>query len=133
MEHRPVRARAVFDEMHEAEASREFEPARFERAVVEHLAFEERSSGHAAWLLTNLGHGWAVSEYTNFFRADMAAIAEYHRSGVAPVWREFYPPWKEKVARGEVKIEPFEPRSVPAFRAIPIPTQEVLREEDGKA
>jgi hypothetical protein len=97
------------------------------------MAFEERSSGHAVWLLTDIGHGWAVPRYTTFFRADMAAIAEYHRSGVAPVWRGFYPAWKERIARGEAKIEPFELRAVPAFRAIPIPTQKVLREEDGKA
>jgi hypothetical protein len=126
-------ARAAFDELHAAEASREADPRRFDRAVSGHLAFEERSSGHAVWLLSDLGHGWAVPEYTVFFRADLAAIGEYHRTGVAPVWREFYPAWKERVARGEVRVEPFEPRPVPAFRAVPIPTQEVVREEDGKA
>ncbi len=125
--------RAVFDELHAAEASRESDPGRFDRAVAGHLAFEERSSGHAVWLLAEVGHAWAVPGYTSFFRADMAAIAEYHRRGVAPVWREFYPAWKERMARGKVRIEPFESRPVPAFRAIPIPTQEVLREEDGGA
>jgi hypothetical protein len=125
--------RAVFDEMHAAEESREADPGRFERAVAGHLAFEERSSGHAVWVLADLGHDWAVPGYTVFFRADLAAIGEYHRTGVAPVWREFYPAGKEKAARGEVTIRPFEPRPVPAFRAIPIPKQEVLREEDGKA
>ena len=85
------------------------------------------------WLLADLGHDWAVPGYTTFFRADLAAIEEYHRSGVVPVWREFYPAWKVKANRGEVRIEPFESRPVPAFRAIPIPTQEVLREEDGEA
>jgi hypothetical protein len=125
--------RAVFDEMHAAEESRAADPKRFDRAVAEHMAFEERSSEHAVWLLANLGHGWAVSSYTVFFRADMAAIEKYHRSGVAPVWKEFYPAWKEKSARGEVKIQPFEPRPIPEFRAITIPKQEVLREEDGEA
>jgi hypothetical protein len=125
--------RAVFDEMHAAEESRAADPKRFERAVAAHLAFEERSSGHAVWLLADVGHAWAVPGYTTFFRADLAAVEEYHRSGVAPVWREFYPAWKEKAARGEVKIHPFEPRPVPEFRAITIPKQEVLREEDGQA
>ena len=83
--------------------------------------------------LADLGYGWAVPGYTTFFRADLAAVEEYHRSGVAPVRREFYPRWKEKAVRGVVRVEPFEPRPVPAFRAIPIPTQEVLREEDGEA
>jgi hypothetical protein len=129
----PSGTRAVFDELHAAERSRRADPARFERAVVEHLAFEERSSRHAVWLLMDVEHDWAVPGYTTFFRADLAAVAEYHRSGVAPVWREFYPKWKEKVARGEVTVEPFAPRPVLAFRAVPIPTQEVLREEDGEA
>ena len=127
------RSRAVFDELHAAKAARAADPGRLDRAVAAHLGFEERSSGHAVWLLADVGHAWAVPGYTTFFRADLAAVVEYHRSGVAPVWREFYPAWKEKAARGGVKIEPFEPRPVPAFRAVPIPTQEVLREEDGEA
>jgi hypothetical protein len=124
--------RAVFDELHAAEEARRADLGRFDRAVAEHLAFEERSSGHAVWLLADLGHGRAVPGYATFFRADLAAIGEYHRTGVAPVWREFYPAWREKVARGEVKVRPFEPRPVPQFRAVPIPKQEVLREEDGE-
>jgi hypothetical protein len=124
--------RAAFDELHAAERSRQRDPGRFDRAVAEHLAFEERSSGHAVWLLADVGHAWAVPGYTTFFRADLAAIGEYHRTGVAPVWREYYPAWREKAARGEVTIQPFEPLPVPAFRAIPIPTQEVIREEDGR-
>jgi hypothetical protein len=129
----PDATRAVFDELHAAEESRRVDPDRFERAVAEHLAFEERSSGHAVWLLAEIGHGRAVPGYTTFFRADLAAVAEYHRTGVAPVWREFYPAWKDRVAGGDVKIRPFHPRPVPQFRAVPIPTQEVLREEDGEA
>ena len=125
--------RGVFDELHAAGAARRAAPGRFERAVAEHLAFEERSSGHAVWLLADVGHPRAVPGYTTFFRADMAAVEEYHRTGVAPVWRAFYPVWKEKAARGEVTIRPFEPRPVPQFRAVQIPTQKVLREEDGEA
>jgi hypothetical protein len=125
--------RAVFDEVHAAEASREADPRRFERAVAGHLAFEERSSGHAVWLLADLGHDRAVPGYTTFFRADLAAVDEYHRTGAAPVRREFYPAWEEGVARGRVRVRPFDPRPVPAFRAVPIPRQEVLREEDGEA
>jgi hypothetical protein len=121
--------RAVFDELHAAEDARGSE--RFEHAAAAHLAFEERSSGHGVWLLADLGHDRAVREYTTFFRADMAAIGEYHRTGTAPVWQEFYPAWKEKVAREGIELPPFEPRPVPPFRAIPIPKQKVFREEDG--
>lgn len=127
-----IRTRAVFDELHEAEASRDADPARFERAVTDHLAFEQRSSENAVWLLADLDQGWAIPGYTTFFRADLSAIEEFHRSGVAPVWREFYPAWKKKATCGEVVVRPFEPQPVPKFRAIRIPIQEVLREEDGK-
>src|SRR4051812_49971592 len=43
--------RSVFDEVHEAEASRESDPGRFDRAVAKHLAFEARSSAHAVRLI----------------------------------------------------------------------------------
>jgi hypothetical protein len=129
----PASSRAVFSELHAAEAVRAADPGRFDRAVAAHLAFEERSSGHAVWLLADTGHAGTVPGYIVFFRADLAAVAELHRTGVAPVWREFFSAWKERVARGEVKVQPFVPRPVPIFRAIPIPTQEVIREEDGRA
>jgi hypothetical protein len=128
----PAGTRATFREMHAAEAKRDADSDRFEKALAKHLAFEERSSGHAAWLLADAGHGWAVPGYTLFFRADLAAVEQYHRVGVAPVWREFFPAWKGRAARGEVKVQPFDPRPVPPFTAVPIPTQEVMREEDGQ-
>lgn len=126
-------SRAVFSELHAAEVVRAIDPGRFDRAVAAHLAFEERSSGHAVWLLADTGHAVAVPGYTVFFRADLTAVAELHRTGEAPVWREFFPAWKDRVARGELKIQPFVPRPVPIFRAVPIPTQDVIREEDGRA
>jgi hypothetical protein len=128
-----AQTRRIFDELHAAEAARASDPDRFERAVARHRAFEARSSGHAVWLLAALGHEWAVAGYTVFFRADLAAIDQFHRTGAAPVWRAFYPAWKAKAQRGEVRVDPFEPRPVPEFQAVPIPTHEVLREEDGGA
>jgi hypothetical protein len=125
-------SRAVFDELRAAKGAPEADPGRFERAVAAHRAFEERSSGHAVWLLAELGHAWAVPGYTVFFRADLAAITEFHRTGVAPVWREFYPEWKRRAAGGEVEVRPFDPRPVPPFRPVRIPAQEVVREEDGQ-
>lgn len=120
---------SIFDELHAAEGSRGSE--RFERAVAAHMAFEERTSGHAVWLLADLGHDRAVPEYTTFFRADMESIREYHRTGAAPIWREFFSAWKESVARERIEVQPFEPRPMQPFRAVPIPKQKVFREEDG--
>ena len=97
-----------------------------------HRAFEERSSGHAVWLLADLGHGWAVPAYTVFFRADLAAMTAFHRTGTAPKWQEFYPAFADRVARGQVQVPPFDPRPVPNFRAAKIEHQDVVREEDGQ-
>jgi hypothetical protein len=80
-----AQTRRIFDELHAAEAARASDPDRFERAVAGHVAFEERSSGHAVWLLAALGHEWAVAGYTVFFRADLAAIDQFHRTGLAGV------------------------------------------------
>ncbi|HEY2909718.1 MAG TPA: hypothetical protein VGI99_05705 [Gemmataceae bacterium] len=122
-------SQAMFDELHAAAASRGSE--RYAHAVAAHLAFEERSSGHAVWLLADLGHKRAVPGYTTFFRADMAALRVYHQNGTAPVWSDFFPAWKKKVACEGIELPPFEPRPVHRFQAIPIPKQKVFREEDG--
>jgi hypothetical protein len=109
------------------------DPGRFGRALAAYLAFEEQSSGHAVWLLADLGHGWAVRGYTLFFQADLAAMTVFHQTGAAPKWPEFYPAFANQAARGEVQVPPFEPRPVPNFRAARIEHQDVVREEDGQA
>lgn len=125
-------ARVVYDGLRDAKEARQEQPRRFEPALADYLAFEERSSELAVWLLTDLGRGWAVPDYTLFFRADLAAMEEFHRTGVAPVWNDFYPAFAASAGRGEVPVRPFAPRPVPPFRAVRIEQQEVVREEDGR-
>jgi hypothetical protein len=123
-------AKAVNDELHAAKAERPGKIERFVKALGRYLEFEERSSEHAVWLLGELDYGRAVPQYTTFFRADLAAMSEFHVTGHAPVWRDFYAEWKRRVAAGKQKIQPFRPRPIPEFRPLRIPTQEVLQEED---
>jgi hypothetical protein len=123
--------RAVYGELRQAKAVRSKDPGRMETALDRYLAFEELSSDHAVWLLADLGRSDAIPGYTLFFRADLAAMAQLHRSGVAPIWREFYPAFKEAVARGELGVAPFVPRPILPFQAVRIDPQEVVREEDG--
>ena len=128
----PDGTRAVYDELRAAKKVKDSDPRPLDRAVQGFSAFEELASEYGVWLLEQLGHGWAVPEYTSFARADVEAMARYHRGGKAPVWRDFFADWQARVARGEQEVRPYRPRAVPAFRPVPVPTQEVVQEQDGR-
>lgn len=123
----------VFDDLRAAKKTKDREPERFAAALERFCDFEEASSEHAVWLLAELGHAWAIPSYTEFFRADIESMIIFHREGVAPVWRDFFSEWKERVARGEKKVPPFTPRPIPSFTPVRIPPQEVVHEIDGQA
>jgi putative component of membrane protein insertase Oxa1/YidC/SpoIIIJ protein YidD len=123
----------LYRELREAKAQRDVDLERLERAVAAFCRFEERTSEYAVWLLAEAGHPEAIAGYTNFFRADLAAMAEFHRHGVAPVWREFLAAWNGRARRGEQEVRPFHPRPIPPFEPRRIELQEVHREEDGKS
>jgi hypothetical protein len=126
----PKRAQAVFDELRAAKRAKD--AGRLARAIHDHRAFEDTSSDYAVWLLADLGRADAIPSYTTFARADIEAVTEFHRRGVAPVWRDFFGRWKEEAARGQRAVQPFTPRPVPAFRPVKIDTQEIIQERDGK-
>jgi hypothetical protein len=56
----------------------------------------------------------------------------FHRDGLAPVWHTFYADWTARVSRGELCLQPFEPKPIPAFTPVPIEPQEVIQEVDGR-
>jgi hypothetical protein len=127
------RSQAVFDELRDAKRAREADRARFERALDDWSAFEGAASESAVGLLGQVGHDWAVRSYTEFARADAEMMLAFHRHGRAPVWRDFFPAWRQRLARGEVDARPYKPRPVPdGFRPARMPKQEVFREEDGR-
>jgi hypothetical protein len=123
---------AMFDELRSAKKTRAENPGRLEAAIERYRAFEIESSEFAVWLLTQLGHADAVPSYTNFMRADLEALTEFHRRGRAPVWRDFFARWNEQVACGERHILPYHPRAIPPFRPVRIEKQEILQEMDGR-
>jgi hypothetical protein len=123
----PQGSQRVFDELRKAKVNKSSDPVRFTQALERFCSFEEVSSEYAVWILKDIGHDWAIPSYTDFFRADMEAMIQYHRSGRAPVWREFFAEWKEQVAQGEKQVRPFRPRPVPQFRPVFIQMQEVLQ------
>jgi hypothetical protein len=102
----------------------------FERALAAWCTFEQTSSDHAVWTLAEIGHARAIDPYTVFFRADIEAMTIFHRTGKEPRWPDFFKEWKEKVARGDVQIDPFEPKPVQPFTPVRIEKQEVLQERD---
>ena len=121
-------SRKVFDELREAKKRRDA-PV-LAGALERWRRFEEASSGHAVWTLADIGHSETVEPYTVFFRADIEAMTIFHRTGKEPRWPDFFAEWKQKVARGENQIEPFQPRPIGPFKPVQIPKQEVLQERD---
>jgi hypothetical protein len=81
-------------------------------------------------VLHEIRHADVVSPYSVFFRADIEAMTIFHRTGKEPRWPDFLADWKARVARGEIRVEPFRPKPVPRFRPVRIEKQEVLQERD---
>lgn len=123
----------MFDELREAKKNRGPEPERLERAIERYRAFEVESSQFAVWLLGELGHSNAIFSYTNFMRADLEALSEFHRRGRAPVWRDFFSRWNEEVASGRRRVEPYRPKAIPPFSPMRIENQEILQEQGGQS
>src|SRR5438067_4967123 len=94
-------AEKVFAELRAAARTRREQPDRFEDALKAYRRFEETSSEHAVWVLEQIGHRRAVRPYTIFFRADLAAMTIFHRTGHSPRWPEFYAQWKRRAKSGD--------------------------------
>jgi hypothetical protein len=105
------------------------DPHRLERAIEEYRAFETESSEFAVWLLRELGHADMVLSYSNFMRADLEALVQFHRTGKAPVWREFFDKWNQQIVQGARQLQPFEAKAIPPFHPIKIELQEILQEQ----
>lgn len=127
----PERSEQVMRGLRQAKAAAKTDANRLQPAVQAYLAFENRTWELAAWLLENLGYVNLVPAFTNFGRADMEAMRIFHTTGRAPVWKEFFAGWNEQVRHGQRTVAPFSPREIPAFRAISIPKQEIVQEDDG--
>jgi hypothetical protein len=120
-------AQKVFDDLRDAN---KVQGGRFEEALKAWRLFEQTSSDHAVWVLDQVGHAEAIAAYNVFFRADIEAMTIFHRTGKEPRWPDFFAEWKRKVAKGEVRIEPFQPKPITAFVPVKIEKQEVLQERD---
>ena len=125
------RFQRLYDELHAAKANKHADAVALEQALQRFRAYEEEASQYAMWLLLDTGNADILLGFTNFARADIEAIVAFHRDGHAPVWHSFFDDWNEKVARGELKLRPFEPRPMPPFTPLPIEPQEVIQEVDG--
>jgi hypothetical protein len=123
-------SRKVFDSLRDAKNEGGPSGPRFEEALERWRQFEATSSDHAVWTLRHIGYGEAVPPYTVFFRADIEAMTIFHRTGKEPRWPDFFAEWKEKVSRGEIRVEPFRPRPIEPFKPVKIEKQEVLQEHD---
>jgi hypothetical protein len=118
---------AMFDELRAAK--KEGVPTRLEQAIEPYRAFEIESSEFAVWLLYDLGYSEIVANYTNFMRADLEALTQFHRTGKAPVWRTFFSQWNEDVAAGRRQVPAFQAKPIPIFVPQKIENQEILQEQ----
>jgi hypothetical protein len=123
-------SRQTFRELRRVKRTSQPAAADFQRALADYLAFENRTWEYAAWLLHDTGHSKLLPPFTNFVRADMEAMRVFHTTGKAPDWQEFLTAWNEEVRLGRRKVEPFTLRPIPDFRAVAIPKQEILQEDD---
>jgi hypothetical protein len=119
----------MFDELREAKKEKASAPERLERAIERYRVFETQSSEHAVWLLGNVGCLPAIPSYTNFMRADLECMTEFHRTGTAPVWQEFLADWNKEVRSGRIKPAPFVAKPIPDFDAVQIEKQEILQQQ----
>ena len=119
----------MFQELRAAKKEKHVDPARLEQAIDEYRAFEIESSEFAVWLLAHIGHADAIHRFTNFMRADLDALTQFHRMGTAPVWRNYFADWNEQVANGCRLVQPFDAKPIPTFHPKLIELQEILQEQ----
>jgi hypothetical protein len=117
----------MFDDLRDAKQSHD--AGRLEKMIANYRDFEIRSSEHAVWLLDRLDAASVIDAYTNFMRADLESMTELHRTGKAPVWRQFFRRWNEQVRAGNWQVVPFYPRVIPDFHPIQIQNQEILQQQ----
>jgi hypothetical protein len=123
---------AMFNELRDARKQRDADPARLEKAIEQYRAFEIEASELAVWLFGELGHMEVIGAYTTFMRADLEALTIFHRTGKAPVWRDFFADWKRGVADGRIEVVPFRSKPIPAFVPVRIENQEILQRQPGE-
>jgi hypothetical protein len=121
------RCEALYEALHASKERKHEDQPALERALGEFREYEEEASRYAAWLLVDTRSAAALDSFTPFARADIEAIVSYHRDGVAPVWNDFFVAWQARVARKEIEVLAFDPKSIPPFTPCPIEPQEVIR------
>ena len=117
----------MFNELRDAKKGDD--RGRLERAIDHYRGFEIESSEFAVWLLAELGHAEVAPSYSNFMRADLEALTEFHRTGKAPVWRDFFSRWNEEVVAGHRQLPSFSPKQIPDFRPCETEKQEILQQQ----
>lgn len=122
-------SRVIYAELRDAKKHRRRDPKRFEKALDGFCRFEEIASEYAVWLLEDVDSADAVAPYTVFARADLESVLQFHRTGVAPPWREFFARWRDDVTRGAVVIHPYQRRPIPSFQPVKIEKQEIVQEK----
>lgn len=118
---------ALYDALYRSKDQRQIDPVGLEQALEAFREYEVEASQYAAGLLIEIGCDWALPSFTLFARADIEAIVTYHRTGIAPIWTQFFDDWQAQVRNGQVTAPPFAPLAIPPFTPLSIAPQEVVR------
>lgn len=120
----------MFDNLRAKKKSKDADPAGFEAALARYRSFETTSSEYAVGLLIDLGYRDVVRSYSNFMRADLESMTQFHRHGQLAPWHDFFAAWNREVASGRRAVTPFRARPVPSFRARQISLQTIMQRRD---
>ena len=102
----------------------------FEAALRRWRRFEEVSSDHAVWLLAATVMRTRLTP-TRCFSEQISRRCRFSTvQARSPDGRTFFAEWKERVAKGEIRVDPFRPKPVARFRPVRIEKQEVLQERE---
>jgi len=119
----------IFDELRDAKETDSAATDKLQLAIEKYRAFEIRSSELAVWLLQSLGAKDAIDRYTNFMRADLESMTQFHRTGKAPKWQDFFSAWNRQVETGQRHPAPFHSRPIPPFAPQLIERQEIKQQQ----
>jgi hypothetical protein len=118
---------ALYDALYAAKSRRDADPVALESALEAFREYEVEASRYAAWILLVTGNAAALRSFTLFARADIEAIVTYHRTGIAPIWNDFFADWRGRAERGEFEVDKFVPKAIRRFTPLAMEPQEVIQ------
>lgn len=124
-----IAVQELFTELDASKRDRMLAAQRLEEALKRYREFEDDSSQFGAGILNDIRFPEFIASYSNFMRADLEALTEFHRHGRAPVWRQFFSHWNDEIAAGRREPILYSGKLIPKFYRTQIATREILQQQ----